>query len=202
MTSACKRRVRDLRFGGGTRAITASRISSMPSPVLALARIASCAGMPTMSSISSITRSGSADGRSILFSTGHDFDVLLGRRIAVRDCLRLDPLRRVDDQQRAFAGRERTRHLVGEVDMTRRVDQVQVVDVAVARLVAERGGLRLDRDAPLALELHRVEHLLAHLAVGKAAAALDEAVGKRRLAVIDVRDDREVADVLHRAGLQ
>ena len=42
----------------------------MPSPVLALARMASCAWMPTMSSISSITRDGSADGRSILFSTG------------------------------------------------------------------------------------------------------------------------------------
>jgi hypothetical protein len=56
--------------GGGTRAITASRMSSTPSPVLALARSASCAGIPMMSSISSITRSGSADGRSILLSTG------------------------------------------------------------------------------------------------------------------------------------
>ena len=42
----------------------------MPMPFLALARTASVASMPMMSSISSITRSGSADGRSILFSTG------------------------------------------------------------------------------------------------------------------------------------
>ena len=56
--------------GGGTLAITASRMSSMPTPFLALARTASVASMPMMSSISSLTRSGSADGRSILLSTG------------------------------------------------------------------------------------------------------------------------------------
>ena len=155
-------------FGGGMRAITASRMSSTPSPVLALARIASCAGMPMMSSISSMTRSGSADGRSILLSTGTTFDALLGRRIAVGDRLRLDALRGVDDQQRAFAGGERARDLVGEVDVAGRVDQVEVVGLAVARLVAQRRGLRLDGDAALALEVHRVEHLRFHLALGEA----------------------------------
>ncbi len=59
-----------LPVGGGTLAITASRMSSMPTPFLALARTASVASMPMMSSISSITRSGSAEGRSILLSTG------------------------------------------------------------------------------------------------------------------------------------
>ena len=182
-------------FGGGMRAITASRMSSMPSPVLALARTASCASMPMMSSISSITRSGSADGRSILFSTGTTVDALLDRGVAVGDRLRFDALRRVDDQQRAFAGGERARHLVGEVDVAGRVDQVELVGLAVARLVAQRRGLRLDGDAALALEVHRVEHLRLHLALGQAAAALDEAIGERRLAVVDVRDDGEVADV-------
>jgi hypothetical protein len=39
--------------------------------------------------------------------------------------------------------------------------------------------------------------LLGHLALGEPAAALDEAVGERRLAVVDMRDDREVADMTH-----
>ena len=56
--------------GAGTLAITASRIASTFSPVLALARIASCAWMPITSSISWIAFAGSAEGRSILFSTG------------------------------------------------------------------------------------------------------------------------------------
>ena len=56
--------------GAGMRAITASRMSSMPMPVLAEQGMASVASMPITSSISSLARSGSACGRSILFSTG------------------------------------------------------------------------------------------------------------------------------------
>ena len=71
-----------------------------------------------------------------------------------------------------------------------RVDQVQLV-----ALPGHAHGLRLDRDPALALELHRVEHLLAHLAAGDGVGELEDAVGERRLAVVDVGDDREVADL-------
>ena len=54
--------------------------------------------------------------------------------------------------------------------------------------------MRLDGDPALALEVHRVEHLGLHLARLQRAGELEEAIGERRLAVIDVRDDREVAD--------
>src|SRR5581483_9415755 len=47
-----------------------SRISLVPMPSLALARIACEASMPITSSISRLTRSGSALGRSILLITG------------------------------------------------------------------------------------------------------------------------------------
>src|SRR4029077_13980361 len=36
-----------------------------------------------------------------------------------------------------------------------------------------------------------------HLALGQAAAQLNEPIGERGLAVIDVRDDRKVADPIH-----
>ena len=78
--------------------------------------------------------------------------------------------------------------------MARRVDQVEHVGLAVARGVIEAHGLGLDGDAALALELHIVEHLLFHLTVGQAAGLLDEPVGERRLAVIDMGDDREISD--------
>src|SRR5438477_7002781 len=80
---------------------------------------------------------------------------------------------------------------------------MQLVELPVAGRVYQRSGLSLDRDAALALEVHRVQHLLTHLPVREAAAALYEAVGERRLAMVDVRDDRKVADVLHgRCGLR
>jgi hypothetical protein len=79
----------------------------------------------------------------------------------------------------------------------RRVDQVEVVDLAVLGGVLQRRRLRLDRDAALALDVHRVEHLRFHLAVGQSTAALDDAIGQGALAVVDVGNDGEVSDVIH-----
>ena len=44
------------------------------------------------------------------------------RQIGIGQCLGLDTLGRVHHEQRAFAGRERTRHLVAEVDVPGSVD--------------------------------------------------------------------------------
>ena len=121
----------------------------------------------------------------------HDLEVVLDREVRVGERLRLDPLRGVDDEQRALAGLQRARDLVGEVDVARRVDQVELVT-----LPGDAHRLRLDRDAALALEVHRVEHLRAHVAARDGVRELENAVGERRLAVVDVRDDREVADAV------
>ena len=56
--------------GGGMRWTIASRISSIPIPCLAEAKMASEASMPMTFSICSRAFSGSAPGRSILLSTG------------------------------------------------------------------------------------------------------------------------------------
>src|SRR5205814_9278820 len=109
--------------------------------------------------------------------------------------LRLDTLDGVDHQQRTLAGGERAVHLVGKIDVAGRVDQVEDVVLAVARLVFEADGLRLDGDATLALDIHRIEHLLDHLALFEPAGELDQPVGQGGLAVVDVGDDREIADV-------
>ena len=115
-------------------------------------------------------------------------------RNRLRQRLRLDALRGVHHQDRALAGGERARHLVGEVDVARRVDQVELVVLAVRGGVGHPDGVELDGDAALALQVHRVEHLLAHLALLERAGRLDQPVGQGGLAVVDVGDDAEVAD--------
>ena len=74
------------------------------------------------------------------------------------------------------------------------VDQVQKVGLAVQRRVAQRDGLRLDGDATLALQVHRIQDLSIHFAIREPAAELNKAIRQRRLAVVDVRNDREIAD--------
>ena len=63
--------------------------------------------------------------------------------------------------------------------MTRRIDEIEVVDLSVLRLVFERGSLRLDGYPTLLLYVHGIENLRAHLAILQATAALDDPISER-----------------------
>ena len=173
----------------------ASSSSATASPVLADTRITSSGSSPSSSAISRATRSGSAPGQVDLVERRDQLEAGVDRQVGVGHRLRLHPLGGVHQQQRAVAGRQRARHLVGEVHVPGRVDQVEAVELAVARRVLHAHGLGLDRDAALALELHRVEQLRPVVARVDRPGDLEDAVGQRGLPVIDVGDDREVADV-------
>ena len=114
--------------------------------------------------------------------------------------LRAHALDHVDEDQRAVRQAQRGGHLGAELDVPGRVDQVDQV------LLALRGALRavpvddgdrrgLHRDAALLLVGARVEvpQLADRLAVHDVVQRQNR-VGERRLAVVDVRDDRHVAD--------
>ena len=131
-----------------------------------------------------------------LIENGDDLVAGVERLIDIGERLRLDALAGVDDEQRALAGVQRTRHLIGEIDVAGRVHQIEDIGLSVLGLVVETHRLRLDGDAALALDVHRVEHLLDHVALGDRAGLLDQPVGERRFAVIDVGDDGEIADIV------
>ena len=78
-----------------------------------------------------------------LVDDGDDGEVHLHRQVHVGDGLGLDALRGIHDEQRPFAGAQAARHLVGEIHVAGRIDQVQLVGLPVLRLVEHR-----HRDAP------------------------------------------------------
>ena len=176
-------------IGGGMRSTIASSSSGTPWPVFAEMR-STCSGV-VADQLGDL--GGGAVGVGLrqvdLVHDRHDLEVVLDREVGVRERLRLGALGCVDDEHGALARLQRPRDLVGEVDVARRVDQVELV-----ALPGHAHRLRLDRDPALALEVHRVEHLRAHVALRDGVRQLEDAIGERRLAVVDVRDDREVAD--------
>ena len=133
-------------------------------------------------------------GQVDLVDHGDDLQILTDRQIHVRDGLGLHALRRVDQQDRPFARAERARHFIREIDMSGRVDQIQFVGVAVFMLVMHPDRMGLDGDAPLALQIHPVQQLLLKIARGNGPGQLQQPVGQRGFAVVDMRDDAEVAD--------
>ena len=131
-----------------------------------------------------------------LIDDRYDGQVVLDGHVEIRYRLRLDALRAVHDEQCALARRYRAAHLVGEVHVAGRVDEVQHVPLPAAHVV-HLYGVALDGDAALALQVHIVEHLRLHLPLPHRLGVLQQTVGQRRLAVVDVRYDAEVSDILH-----
>jgi len=141
-------------------------------------------------------------GQIDLVQDRHDLVVVVERLVDIGERLRFHALARVNDQEGALAGRQRPRDFVGEVDMAGRVHQIEDVILAVLGLVVQPDGLRLDGDAALALDIHGIEHLFLarHFAIGQPARHLDQAVGQRRFAMVDMGDNGEVADVGNGGG--
>ncbi len=138
-------------------------------------------------------------GQVDLVEDRHDLVVGVDGLVDVGERLRLHPLRRIDHQQRPFDGAHGAADLVGKVDMAGRVDEVQQVLLAVERGVVEPDRVGLDGDAPLPLDIHGVEQLLLHVAGADGVGGLDQAIGQRGLAVVDMRHDGEVADMAERS---
>ena len=78
--------------------------------------------------------------------------------------------------------------------MTGRVDHVERVG---GTLVCPRHAhrLALDRNSTLALDVHTIEVLVAHLARFDNSGQLEHAIRERRLPMIDMGDDAEVTDL-------
>jgi hypothetical protein len=124
----------------------------------------------------------------------YDRQVSLERLAEDEAGLRQRPLRGVDEQEDAVDHRQPALDLPSEVGMTGRVDDVDLP-------VAERDGgvLGEDRDALLALEVHGVHDALRHVLVLPERAGLPEhRVDQRGLAVVDVGDDGDVAEIFAR----
>jgi hypothetical protein len=105
--------------------------------------------------------------------------------------LRKRPLGGVDEQKRAVGHHQRALDLAAEVGVTGRIDDVDLVAaVAKARVLGEDG------DPALPLEVARVHDPLGHLLVVAERPALPEhEVDERGLAMVDVGDDGDVAQI-------
>ncbi len=143
------------------------------------------------SKLSLSTSCGRASGRSILLMTTIGCRLALERLGQHEPRLRHRPFGRVDQHQRAVGHPQHALDLAAEIGVAGRVDEVDL-----HALVVDGDVLGQDRDAPLALQVVGVEDAVAdELAGAELAALAQQAIDQRRLAVVDVGDDGDIADV-------
>ena len=82
-----------------------------------------------------------------------------------------------------------------KIDVAGRVDKVEhIIDTLMA--IGHRDGRRLDRDAPLTLNIHAVEQLILEFTLRYRTRQKHDAVGQRALAVVDMGDYRKISYML------
>ncbi len=118
---------------------------------------------------------------------------MLQGQINISQGLSLNPLSGVHHQQRPFAGGQAPGYLIIEINVSRRIDQVQVVLLSIRRPVIEANRLGFDGYAPLPLQLHAVEDLVGHFPLGEGAGGLDKPIGNGGFAMVNMGDDRKIS---------
>ena len=111
-----------------------------------------------------------------LVQHGDDLQIVGDGQIEVRDGLCLNSLRGVDDEQSAFTRGDGARDFVREVDVSRRIDQIERIVLPVAGRVLHLDGVALDGDPLFAFEVHVVEHLILHFALVQRIGLLQQTV--------------------------
>ena len=128
-------------------------------------------------------------GQVDLVDGRHNVQIGVHGERRIGDGLRLDTLGGIDDEHRALAGGQRTRDLIGKVHVARRIDEVELIRLAVVGVIGHADGVGLDRDAALALDIHGVEQLRLHVALVDGMGELEDTVTDRGLAMVDVRNN-------------
>ena len=137
---------------------------------------------------------GVCGGQVDLVQDRHDLVIGLDGLIDVGQRLRLDTLRGIDHQKRPFDRLHGPAHLIGKINVSGGVDQVEHIVLTVLGTILDAHRVRLDRDAAFAFDIHRVQKLLLHVPVLHGSGGLDQPVGQGGFPVVDMGNDRKIAD--------
>ncbi len=107
-----------------------------------------------------------------------DLQVIIQRQIDIGQGLGLNPLGGIHHQQTTFTGRQRAGDLIGKVNMSRRINQIQDILITIISDVGQTNGLGLDGDTPFPFKIHFIQKLVLHLTGRQRAGILQESVSQ------------------------
>ncbi len=125
-----------------------------------------------------------------------DLQVAFHGEVEIGDGLRLDALGGIDHQHGSFTGIQRPGHLVGEVDVPGRIDEVEGIFLPIFGAIPHANRMAFNGDATLPLQIHAIENLFLQLTLAQGAGDLQQAIRQRTLAMIDVCNNAKIAYVL------
>ena len=81
--------------------------------------------------------------------------------------------------------------------MSRGVNQVECVLLAILCHIVHLNGVRLNRNTLLSFEVHIIEHLRLHLSLIQSVCSLQQAIRQGRFTVVDMGYNAKISYLLH-----
>ena len=78
--------------------------------------------------------------------------------------------------------------------MTWRIDNIELVSIAIIRQILQGYTLGLDGDSSFSLNIHRVKDLVCHFTIGQSTTHLDKPISQRRLTMINMGDNGKISN--------
>ena len=101
-------------------------------------------------------------GKINFIDNRNDFQIIIQSQIDIGQCLCLDALCRIHNQNGSLTGRKRTGYLICKIDMSRCIDQMENIILSILRFIFQLYGIQLDRDAALPFQIHGIQQLFLH----------------------------------------
>ena len=96
----------------------------------------------------------------------HDLQVMLNGKVCICQRLRLDSLGGVYHQNRTLTGSKAAGDLIVKVNVSRRVDQIEHIGLAVLGTIIQPNCTSLNGDATFPFNIHIVQDLVFHITLG------------------------------------
>ena len=136
-------------------------------------------------------------GRQVdLIQDRNHFQIMFHSQIGVCQSLSLNTLRGINYQQGTLAGRQGTGNFVVKVYMTRSIDQVKVIGLAIFCSIVYFYSTGLDGNAALTLQLHVVQQLILHLSLADGGGFLQNTVSQGGFAVVNMSNNGKITDMI------
>ena len=123
-----------------------------------------------------------------------DLEISIQCQIGVSQSLRLHTLGGVHHQHSTFTGGQTAGNLIVKVHVTRGVDQIHLIGLAILCLIVHSNGTSFDRNTALLLQFHVVQHLGMQLSLRDRFGQFQQTVCQSGLAMVDMGNNGKIAN--------
>ena len=126
----------------------------------------------------------------------NDFQVIFQGQIQITNRLCLNTLRSIYDQKRTFTSGDRSRYFVGEINVTRSVDQIENIFFSI-QLIIHLYCVRFYGNSAFFFQIHIIQSLRLQFSLGNGIGVFQKPVSQGRFSVVDMCNDAKVSYVFH-----